>query len=435
MAHGRIKWLVLFQQGIFRKVDESLFNQIVTSSCHRGHQIFHHAGKEVITTQNCFSWGGALMLVHKDENILNDFYAWIGEIEKNGLFHIDDMPIPPAPTLDKAVAIVDPFSTGALIASDLYKDGYKIIAIYSSKLEQLANLQNLVPQGLTLAFASVIPFDDDLSIICDQIIQTKSSSYLDIKAIIAGAETGVELADQLSEVLNLRTNGTTLSEARRNKYVMGETIRAAGIRAVKQFISSSLPDIDKWINEWNPTPFKVIVKPVDSAGSDGVTLCTDLEQVQLACMKMIGKVNGLGIINKAVLIQEYLEGQEYVVDIVSKDGVHKVVALWAYDRRAANGAGFVCFGQRPLLITDPNCMEIVEYQKKVITALGIMNGPTHGEVKWFNNEPVLVEVGARCHGAEGAWQVIVKKVYGYDQVKCTIDAYLHPELFEEIPSA
>jgi hypothetical protein len=47
--------------------------------------------------------------------------------------------------------------------------------------------------------------------------------------VIPGAETGVELADQLSSRLGLRTNGTAKSIARRNKYYMGETVRATGI--------------------------------------------------------------------------------------------------------------------------------------------------------------------------------------------------------------
>ena len=102
------------------------------------------------------------------------------------------------------------------------------------------------------------------------------------------------------------------------------------------------------------------------------------------------------VADKAVLVQEYLEGQEYVVDMVSRDGVHKVVAIWAYDRRPANGAGFVCFGQRLLTMQEDEHLEqLVNYQKKVVDALGIRNGPTHGEVKWFQGEPVLVEVGAR----------------------------------------
>ena len=169
-----------------------------------------------------------------------------------------------------------------------------------------------------------------------------------------------------------------------------------GIRAVKQLKATTWTEIETWIKEWNPSPFKVIVKPMDSAGSDDVTLCVTFEEVQAAFGNIMGKINGLGIVNKAVLVQEYLEGPEYVIDMVSRDGVHKVVAIWVYDRRQVNGASFVCFGQRAVIVDeDPNCAELVAYQKKVVDALGIRNGPTHGEVKWFKGEPVLVEVGAR----------------------------------------
>ncbi|RYH30000.1 hypothetical protein EON65_06680 [archaeon] len=76
---------------------------------------------------------------------------------------------------------------------------------------------------------------------------------------------------------------------------------------------------------------------------------------------------------------------------------------------------------------------MVEYQKKVITALGIRNGPTHGEVKWCRGEPVLVEVGARCHGGEGMWQVVADRVYRSNQIQSSIDSYLHSERFEALP--
>jgi biotin carboxylase len=154
-----------------------------------------------------------------------------------------------------------------------------------------------------------------------------------------------------------------------------------------------------------------------------------LDDVKAAFGNIIGKVNGLGLVNSSLLVQEFLEGQEYVVDMVSRDGVHKVAALWAYDRRAANGGGFVCFGQKLLVSTDEHCAEIIAYEKRVLDALGIKNGPSHGEVKWFKGEPVLVEVGARCHGAEGAWKDVSQLTYGCDQVQMAIDAYLIPEAF------
>ena len=110
-----------------------------------------------------------------------------------------------------------------------------------------------------------------------------------------------------------------------------------------------------------------------------------------------------------------------------------MVAVWVYDRRPANGAHFVCFGQKLLTMEDEHVQEIVAYQRKVCTALGILNGPSHGEVKWFQDEPVLVEVGARCHGAEGLWVPIADAVCGYNQVDCTIHAYTEAAEFAKIP--
>eukprot|EP01034_Spumella_vulgaris_P030712 gene30712-37969_t len=233
--------------------------------------------------------------------------------------------------------------------------------------------------------------------------------------------------------MGLRTNGTEHSQARRNKFDMGERIRSSGIRAVKQILATSWEQAHAWLTEWNPTPFKIVVKPVESAGSDGVTLCNSLDDVKAAFEKLYLHKDALGIVNTTVLIQEFLEGDEYVIDTISRDGVHKVAAIWVYDRRKVNGAGFVCFGQRLLTVDEPHCQELIAYQKKVITALGIRNGPTHGEVKWCRGEPVLIEVGARCHGAEGAWMDVCQNVYGYHQVYATMAAYLDQRAFDAFP--
>lgn len=69
-----------------------------------------------------------------------------------------------------------------------------------------------------------------------------------ILAVIPGAETGVELADQLSYRLNLRTNGISGSLARRNKYYMGEKVRSAGVRAVKQQMVTTLEELTAFLD-------------------------------------------------------------------------------------------------------------------------------------------------------------------------------------------
>lgn len=50
-----------------------------------------------------------------------------------------------------------------------------------------------------------------------------------------------------------------------------------------------------------------------------------------------------GSVSNAVLVQEWIEGVEYAVDTVSRDGEHKVTAMWRYDKRPVNGGPFVYF--------------------------------------------------------------------------------------------
>ena len=264
-------------------------------------------------------------------------------------------------------------------------------------MEQLSTMKNLIPQNLVLEFDRIITFDEGV----EGIATVLQEHQYNLLAVMAGAETGVELADRLSSHLGLRTNGTEFSLARRNKFHMGEAIRSAGVRAVRQVKAMTWEEVALFLKEWNPMPFEVIAKPIDSAGSEDVTLCRSVAELQTAFNTIIGKVNGLGLLNDAVLVQEYLSGQEYVVDMVSRDGEHKAVALWQCDKRAVNGASFVLYGYIPILATDPICEDLIAYERTVLDALGIRNGPSHGEVKWERDEPVLVEVGARCHGGEG----------------------------------
>ena len=200
----------------------------------------------------------------------------------------------------------------------------------------------MVQEGVTTQYDATVQHDNEAEdqerALADTVRQLEDLPWK-IVAILPGAETGVLLADKLCGRYGggeLRDNGEALSLARRNKYVMGETIRKAGVRAVKQTIASDWEQAKEFLREWNPDPYKVIVKPNQSAGSDDVFLCNSEEDVKRGFDKINGAINGLGVVNEGVLIQEFLEGKEYVVDSVSRDGKHKVMAIWEYDKRHVN---------------------------------------------------------------------------------------------------
>lgn len=280
-------------------------------------------------------------------------------------------------------------------------------------------------------------------------MQALRSLPFPVLAVIAGAETGVELSDQLSFHLGLRTNGVAQSLARRNKYIMGETVRSAGVRAVKQASCRTVEEVVAFLRtlrtdaEKNEELVRCVVKPVQSAGTDDVFLCERESEALAAFARILGTVNGIGLLNEAVLVQEFLVGKEYVIDKVSRDGVHKIVAVWEYDKRKVNGANFVYFGNRLIRpASDPEMVRVLSaYADQVLDAVGIVNGPSHMEVMLKTTlradgsrelDPCLVEVGARCQGGEGTWLPVALECVGYTQVNVTLDAYLDGMLFNSI---
>ena len=62
----------------------------------------------------------------------------------------------------------------------------------------------------------------------------------------------------------------------------------------------------------------VVVKPARGAASGDVYVCRGEEEVKTAFEKIKGSPKYGGGVNEEVLVQEYLEGQEYAVDTVSR---------------------------------------------------------------------------------------------------------------------
>lgn len=68
-------------------------------------------------------------------------------------------------------------------------------------------------------------------------------------------------------------------------------IRSCGVRAAKQRLATRREDVEAFLDDWDPpSPWKAVVKPVDSAGSDDVFLVRSREQA-CKCFEVIrGKV-------------------------------------------------------------------------------------------------------------------------------------------------
>ncbi len=157
---------------------------------------------------------------------------------------------------------------------------------------------------------------------------------------------------------------------------------------------SSSTNIDEDARDFSN--LRCVLKPVQSAGTDDVFLCKTVEESKTAFNRIFGKINGVGLMNNNVLLQEYLSGTEFVVDQVSRDGQHKLIVVWEYDKRSVNNANFVYFGMKIVNSRDPKVALLKDYADRVLDALGIKNGPSHMEVKYdYQLHMKMIEEKAR----------------------------------------
>ncbi|MER5470048.1 ATP-grasp domain-containing protein [Streptomyces sp. NPDC002685] len=243
-------------------------------------------------------------------------------------------------------------------------------------------------------------------------------------AVVSGGEVGVELADLLAERLGLPGNGTALSTARRDKHLMIETVRAAGLRAARQLRVTDAGELAAWHRELGG---RVVVKPLRSAGSQGVSFCDTPEESAAAFSALAGTDDVFSRANDGAVAQEYLPGTEYMVNTVSRDGRHHVCDIWRTSRVSANGIVDLCDA---LALTDSGdraAAPLSHYAFQVLDALGIRHGPAHVEIRMTPDGPCLVEAGARIAG--GGIPASAGLGIGASQLEWTVEACLHPERF------
>jgi hypothetical protein len=131
-----------------------------------------------------------------------------------------------------------------------------------------------------------------------------------------------------------------------------------------------------------------------------------------------------------VLVQELLEGPEYVVDTVSHAGRHRVAAFWRYHRPTAGaGEGGVFYEAIELLPYEGERQAaLLAYAVRVLDALEIRYGPAHCELVWTaGSGPVLVEIGARLSAGSNA--TLSRLCGGPCALDLTVEACLEPDSF------
>lgn len=322
------------------------------------------------------------------------------------------------------VLVVDGYSTGAKLAPYLHQNDVEVVHFHSDRKAPSEFVGSFKPESYNQTFAPR-SYEEALTI----------ARSLELDAVFVGTETAVHWGSKLNADLGFSPKvADEILAARRDKYLMAERLRSLGIEAVLQMQSTEINSVLKWIADnglFDKEPYKVVLKPPMSAGADSFYICKNIEEVRVAFNKIKKKKNIFGKANETVLVQEFLDGPEYVVNTASGDGRHKVTDMWLYVKNETTD-GRRLYGHDILL--EPRGAvqdQLVAYAQEVLNALEITTGWGHIEIIMTHRGPVLVEIGNRMMGANQP--LIVSKALGQGQIEYGVKAQLHPEEFKRLP--
>ena len=170
----------------------------------------------------------------------------------------------------------------------------------------------------------------------------------------------------------------------------------------------------------------VIVKPVLSSGSEGVKLCKTLSEVSLHAKDLLKiKNNSRNQKNPSyIIVEEYLKGEEYSVETISKDKINIIGITKKY---LSPEPFFIEMGHDyPANIKDVTREEIINITKKSLKALNLNWGPTHTELRLTKDGPKIIEINPRLAG--GMIPKLVELSQGVDLIRETLNIVCGKEL-------
>ena len=313
--------------------------------------------------------------------------------------------------------VVDPLGTGAEYPAEFGRAGVEVVAVLSRPAPIPLYAASWQPGN----FRHVHVWDGDPSTVEDLAATLRGHRP---RCLIAGSETGVELAEALVERVVPGTGHVlALAAARRDKWAMAEAARAAGLPHLRQLCSADAGEVAGWLAATGLDRERVVLKPPKSAATDDVHLVPPGTDWRPVFDQILGKVNEFGVRNDGVLVQEYAEGTEYLVDSYSVDGRHGLVDVCRYSK-VQRGDRIGVYDLVDFLPPDaPEVAVLWDYARRVLDAVGVRTGCCHTEVVLTPAGPRFLEVGARPAG--GGHQMITRLATGTNQIERTVAHRVH----------
>lgn len=222
-------------------------------------------------------------------------------------------------------------------------------------------------------------------------------------------ESALPTVVYVAQAMGLVSNTEECIKLTETKFAQRQALEKVGISVPKYFLAESETDLLKV-----QCRFPVIVKPVDSGGSQGICKVESMDKLKEAYNYAISYSR-----TAKAIIEEFVDGREFSVEYISYQGKHYFLQIT--DKVTSGAPRFVEMQHhQPADIPAIIWMRIRSMVESALTALKIENSASHTEIKWnTNDELFIIEVGARM-GGDYISSDLVRLSTGYDYVEGAI---------------
>lgn len=232
------------------------------------------------------------------------------------------------------------------------------------------------------------------------------------------SEVSMNVMGRINDEMGL--SGISKEQAIRatNKHLMREAFEKGGAPSPKSILTESAENA--WSHFLNDFQTNAILKPSRNSGSRGIAKVTrDITKDEFVKLYNVALYESR---DKSVLIEQFIEGPEFSIEIIVWNG--NVNVLTVTDKKTTGAPHFVELGHN-----QPSCRtaEEVEILKAAaiagVKALGVNNCACHAEAKLQDGKAYLMEIGARM-GGDFISTILTKLSTGVDMIAAAVNCAL-----------
>lgn len=242
-----------------------------------------------------------------------------------------------------------------------------------------------------------------------KIVELIKNTNLVFDYVFTYDEKMIDIIGDISSLTNIQTFNISNIYSR-DKYLFKKIMEEIDVPTPKAIQIKSLAEIELLEN----VLFPVIIKPSKSYGSIGVR-CVNNKDELVEQVKLVIQINKFQrmMTNDSdlnILIEEYINGEEYAVDMIWNKGVpifSGITSRLHYENNNGLFPDYVYFTDHSLSTRKKE--QLLEIAKKIGVASNVVNGATHTEIRYKNDKGYVIENAMRPGGGGYIYKVYTEK--------------------------